>query len=212
MEQKKRVALFDFDGVIADTEPLYDLFWNDAAQRYGLPYENFAQRIKGTTMPLILATYFQQHTPAQIDQLFAEIAAFERDMSFPEIPGSIAFLQALKRAGVPMGLVTSSDDSKMAHAFRALPIRDLFDTLVTADRITNGKPDPMCYLLAAEDLQVNPADCIVFEDSFAGIEAATRAGMTIVGISSTNPAEALRPLVDRVIPNFNGLRPEELFV
>ena len=71
MEQKKRVALFDFDGVIADTEPLYDLFWNDAAQRYGLPYENFAQRIKGTTMPLILATYFQQHTPAQIDQLFA---------------------------------------------------------------------------------------------------------------------------------------------
>ena len=192
MEQKKRVALFDFDGVIADTEPLYDLFWNDAAQRYGLPYENFAQRIKGTTMPLILATYFQQHTPAQIDQLFAEIAAFERDMSFPEIPGS--------------------DDSKMAHAFRALPIRDLFDTLVTADRITNGKPDPMCYLLAAEDLQVNPADCIVFEDSFAGIEAATRAGMTIVGISSTNPAEALRPLVDRVIPNFNGLRPEELFV
>ena len=100
----------------------------------------------------------------------------------------------------------------MAHAFRALPIRDLFDTLVTADRITNGKPDPMCYLLAAEDLQVNPADCIVFEDSFAGIEAATRAGMTIVGISSTNPAEALRPLVDRVIPNFNGLRPEELFV
>ena len=42
MEQKKRVALFDFDGVIADTEPLYDLFWNDAAQRYGLPYENFA--------------------------------------------------------------------------------------------------------------------------------------------------------------------------
>ena len=212
MEQKKRVALFDFDGVIADTEPLYDLFWNDAAQRYGLPYENFAQRIKGTTMPLILATYFQQHTPAQIDQLFAEIAAFERDMSFPESPGSIAFLQALKRAGVPMGLVTSSDDSKMAHAFRALPIRDLFDTLVTADRITNGKPDPMCYLLAAEDLQVNPADCIVFEDSFAGIEAATRAGMTIVGISSTNPAEALRPLVDRVIPNFNGLRPEELFV
>ena len=152
-------------------------------------------------MPLILATYFQQHTPAQIDQLFAEIAAFERDMSFPEIPGSIAFLQALKRAGVPMGLVTSSDDSKMAHAFRALPIRDLFDTLVTADRITNGKPDPMCYLLAAEDLQVNPADCIVFEDSLAGIEAAVNAGMCVVAVGGIRSEKAILH-----IPDFRDIR------
>ncbi|MGM9758748.1 MAG: HAD family hydrolase [Parabacteroides sp.] len=211
MNQKKKAALFDFDGVIADTEPLYDLFWNDAAKRYHVGHDNFAQLIKGRTMPLIHETYFKHHSAEEMERLYAEIAEFERNMDFPEIPGAIPFLRQLKAAGIPFGLVTSSDDSKMEHAFQALPIRDLFSTEVTADRITRGKPDPMCYLLAAQDLGMDPADCIVFEDSFAGIEAATRAGMQVIGVSSTNSAEELRPLVHKVIPHFEGLQVEELF-
>ena len=78
----------------------------------------------------------------------------------------------------------------------------MFDTIVTADRITKGKPDPMCYLLAANDLNVSPADCIVFEDSFAGIQAGTDAGMRVIGLSTTNPEETLKNKVYEVIPNF----------
>ena len=93
----------------------------------------------------------------------------------------------------------------MANAFRALPIKELFDTIVTADRITKGKPDPMCYLLGASDLNAAPSECLVFEDSFAGIQAGTAAGMRVIGISSSNPAETLQDKVYEVLPHFEGI-------
>jgi beta-phosphoglucomutase-like phosphatase (HAD superfamily) len=63
----------------------------------------------------------------------------------------------------------------------------------------------MCYLLAASDLQVSPGDCLVFEDSFAGIEAATKAGMRVIALSTTNPAGSLRDKAYTVIPDFEGI-------
>jgi len=80
----------------------------------------------------------------------------------------------------------------------------LFETVVCADRITKGKPDPMCYLLAAADLGVSPEDCIVFEDSFYGIQSGTNAGMRVVGLSTTNPVETLIDKVHTVVPNFQN--------
>lgn len=205
MGQLKKTALFDFDGVIADTEPLYDLFWDNAAERYKLEYDNFSSMIKGTTMPYILGKYFANHSQEEINQLNQELAEFEKNMPFPLIPGIMDFITLLKRNHIKIGLVTSSDNSKMSNAFRALPIKELFDTIVTADRITKGKPDPMCYLLGASDLSSTPSECLVFEDSFAGIQAGNAAGMRVIGISSTNPAETLQDKVYEVIPNFEGI-------
>lgn len=205
MEQFKKTVLFDFDGVISDTEPLYDLFWNDAAIRYRVKYDNFADLIKGTTMPYVLSTYFADYSKEEIDRLNEEIAEFERNMPFPLIPGVMEFITMLKNNDIKIGLVTSSDNAKMANAFRALPIKELFDTIVTADRITKGKPDPMCYLLGASDLNAAPSECLVFEDSFAGIQAGTAAGMRVIGISSSNPAETLQDKVYEVLPHFEGI-------
>ena len=113
----------------------------------------------------------------------------------------------LKEHGVQIGLVTSSDNAKVKRAFGLLHLDNLFDTLVTADRITQGKPDPMCYLLAAKDLNVSPEDCIVFEDSFNGIQSGKDAGMRVIG--TTNPAESLRDKVYEVIPNFEKVTFED---
>ena len=95
------------------------------------------------------------------------------------------------------------------RAFGLLHLDNLFDTLVTADRITQGKPDPMCYLLAAKDLNVSPEDCIVLEDSFNGIQSGKDAGMRVIGLSTTNPAESLRDKVYEVIPNFEKVTFED---
>ena len=97
----------------------------------------------------------------------------------------------------------------MKRAFGLLHLDNLFDTLVTADRITQGKPDPMCYLLAAKDLNVSPEDCIVFEDSFNGTQSGKDAGMRVIGLSTTNPAESLRDQVYEVIPNFEKVTFED---
>jgi HAD superfamily hydrolase (TIGR01509 family) len=202
---KNKIALFDFDGVIADTEPLYDIFWNEAAIRYNVGIDNFASVIKGTIMPNIMKQYFSSYPQEAQAQLLKESADFEESMSFPLIKGSLDFVKLLKNNGVLVGLVTSSHSGKIEKAIKVLNIPSLFDTIVTADHITEGKPHPMCYQLAAKDLNVAPQDCIVFEDSFAGIQAGTDAGMRVIGISSTNAEDKLKDKVYAVIENFEGL-------
>ena len=208
MKQLK-TALFDFDGVVVDTEPIYDLFWNDAAKRYGLGIDNFADIIKGTTLPYILEKYFSGYTEEFRQMVTKESTEYEKTMPLPPMPGSIEFIRMLKEHGVQIGLVTSSDNAKVKRAFGLLHLDNLFDTLVTADRITQGKPDPMCYLLAASDLHVSPSDSLVFEDSFAGIQAGTNAGMRVIGLSTTNSEESLKDKVYQVIPDFQNITFEE---
>ena len=200
-----KTALFDFDGVIADTEPIYDDYWQQAAQRYGLGIENFNQLIKGTTLPFIIEKYFSGYSKEFQEMVIRESNDFDHTLPMPPVKGALEFLHLLKQRGVQTGLVTSSDDVKIKRAFELLHLDGLFDTVVTADRITEGKPNPMCYLLAAEDLHEDPVNCLVFEDSFNGIKAGTAAGMRVIGLCTTNPAEQLRPLVHEVIPNFESL-------
>lgn len=206
---KLKVALFDFDGVVVDTEPIYDIFWNEAGVRYGLGIENFADIIKGTTLPYIMETYFANHSEEFRQMVIKESTDYEKDMPFPPMPGSIEYIHLLKKQGVTVGLVTSSDDTKLVRAFKELDLNGVFDTVVSADRITRGKPDPMCYLLAAKDLGVSPEDCIVFEDSFNGIQSARDAGMRVIGLSTSNSADSLRDKVFEVIPNFEGMTFED---
>ncbi len=158
-----KTALFDFDGVVVDTEPIYDIFWNAAAEKYKVDIDNFAHVIKGTTLPFIMEKYFSDFPQALRQQIHDESIAYEKDMPIPPMPGSLEFIRMWKANGVQLGLVTSSDEAKVRRAFRLLSLGGLFDTLVTADRITRSKPDPMCYLQAASDLQVAPEDCLVFE-------------------------------------------------
>lgn len=204
-----KAALFDFDGTIADTEPLYDLFWNRKAEEYKLGIDNFAAKIKGTIMPNIMATYFSEYPEEVHQKIIRESLAFEEKMDFPLIPGSLDFIHLLKDAGFKLALVTSSESRKIRRAFEVLSLEGVFDAVITADRITQGKPDPMCYQLAAADLDLAPEECVVFEDAFTGIQAATAAGMRVIGIASTNPAEALKDKVHAVIPDFAGLTIEQ---
>ncbi|MDR0866315.1 MAG: HAD family phosphatase [Candidatus Symbiothrix sp.] len=198
-------ALFDLDGVIIDTEPQYDVFWKQTGEKYQLGIENFEKLIKGTILPNIVATYFSHFPESVQKEIEAGISAFELQMDMIPVPGALEFLAELKKAGIKTGLVTSSNDEKLAAVFRALPIRDYFDTLVTADRVTQGKPDPMCYLLAAKDLNVPPENCFVFEDSFNGIQSGKAAGMKVIGLSTTNPAESIEADCLKVIPDFRQL-------
>ena len=206
---KLKTALFDFDGVIVDTEPIYDIFWNEAGERYGTGIDNFAAVIKGTTLPYIMEKYFSDRPEEFRQMVIKESTEYESTMPLPAMPGSLEFLHLLKEQGVQMGLVTSSDNSKVERAFKLHHLEGMFDTIVTADRITRGKPDPMCYLLAANDLGVSPSDCLVFEDSFAGIQAGTAAGMRVIGLSTTNPDESLKDKVYEVIPNFEKITLED---
>lgn len=200
-----KAALFDFDGVLVDTEKLYDVFWDEMGERYHTGIPHFASHIKGTTIDGLIEKYFADRPEEEKKQIIAESNHFDWNMPMPPMPGSFEFVRMLKAHGVQIGLVTSSDDKKLAHAFHELPFMEgLFDTIVSANRITRGKPDPMCYRLAAQDLGRKPEDCLVFEDSFAGIQAGKGAGMRVIALSTTNPAAQLEGKADYVIPNLAG--------
>jgi len=198
----KTAFLFDLDGVIIDTEPQYDIFWRETGEKYQLGIENFENVIKGTTLPYIMSRYFSAFTEETHREIFAASRTFELEMDILPIPGALAFMEEAKKADIPMGLVTSSDDRKIEYVFNRLPIRQYFDTIVSADRITRGKPDPMCYLLAARDLGISPTNCYVFEDSFNGILSGKAAGMKVIGLSTTNSAGSIAKDCIKVIPDF----------
>ena len=207
---KKIYALFDLDGVVIDTEPQYGIIWKTIGKKYRPDIEGLENLIKGTIMPNILNTYFSHLSEEEISQLVKMHDEGERNMTYPEIPGAIAFIRSLKKAGIPTGLVTSSGNEKVIAVSKQYHLDKLFDTVVTAERITEGKPNPMCYLLAAKDLGANPSDCFVFEDSFAGIQAGAAAGMKVIGLSTTNPKEAIQDKVIQVIPDFQEFTLEKL--
>ena len=205
MDRVRRfAALFDMDGVVLDTEGQYDNFWREQGKRYHPDMPEFHKVIKGQTTELILKNYFEGDVALQ-QQVSRELDEFERWMNFPYFPGVEQFIRTLQKHGVRTALVTSSNTKKMAYVLRVHPeFAELFECMITADKITRSKPDPECYLLAARELQIEPDDCCVFEDSFSGIEAGQRAGMKVVGLATTNPREKIQDKVDRVLSDFTG--------
>ena len=205
MDRVRRfAALFDMDGVVLDTEGQYDNFWREQGKCFHPDMPEFHKVIKGQTTELILKNYFEGDVALQ-QQVSRELDEFERWMNFPYFPGVEQFIRTLQKHGVRTALVTSSNNKKMAYVLRVHPeFAELFECMITADKITRSKPDPECYLLAARELQIEPDDCCVFEDSFSGIEAGQRAGMKVVGLATTNPREKIQDKVDRVLSDFTG--------
>ena len=114
-----------------------------------------------------------------------------------------AYIKALRAQGVKTAVVTSSNQPKMEAVYQHHPeFKTLFDAILTSEDFERSKPDPDCYLKAAERFGVAPEDCVVFEDSFNGLKSGRAAGMHVVGLATTNPAEAIRPLCDEVIENY----------
>ncbi|MDR2130117.1 MAG: HAD family phosphatase [Odoribacteraceae bacterium] len=198
-------ALFDFDGVVADTEGQYARYFEHLAGVYPPSVPDLAASVRGVTLPDILERFFGAYPEAVKREIADGVRRFELQMEFRFIPGAGEFIGALRALGYKTGLVTSSQEGKTRVALEKLGLLDAFDTVVTAARVTRGKPDPGCYLLAARDLGVDPAACAVFEDSIAGITAGKRAGMKVIGLATTLPAARLAAHAGWILPDFSDL-------
>lgn len=203
-------ALFDFDGVVMDTETQYTLFWNEIGDKYFPQYPEFGRIIKGQTLTRIYDTYFPDMEEVR-QKITDSLNLFEKEMHYDFIPGVVGFMKNLREHGVKMAIVTSSNQMKMANVYRAHPeLKELVDYILTAERVKHSKPAPDCFLLGADILGTVPENCVVFEDSFHGLEAGNAAGMLVVGLSTTNSEEAIRDKCSLVIPDFRNLTYEEM--
>lgn len=201
-----KAALFDLDGVLIDSETLYTQFWKRVGERHHLPSPTFAYDIKGTTLNDILTTHFPDpKVRADVDRLLHD---FENEIVYPVFPGALEFVDALRAAGLKTVIVTSSDSKKMGFLFRQHPdFSSHFDAIVTACDVTHSKPHPEPYLVGASKAGVKPSECLVFEDSYQGLESGRRAGCKVIGISTTNPASEVRLRSDVEAPSLASLQP-----
>lgn len=203
MDKTKCIAaLFDFDGVVMDTEPQYTVFWDAVGKKYHPEYEAFGKIIKGQTLSQIFSRYFAGMEKEQAE-ITEDLNRYEAEMKYEYVPGVTSFMRELREQGVKTAIVTSSNEQKMRSVYAVHPeLKELVGRILTAEMFTRSKPAPDCFLLGAQVLGTVPENCVVFEDSFHGLEAGNAAGMAVVGLSTTNPAEAIRDKCRVVIPDF----------
>lgn len=197
-------ALFDLDGVLIDSETLYTQFWDNIGTRFNLPSPTFAHDIKGCTLTDILNRYFPDQ--AQQVELTHLIHEFEDQIQYPIFPGAASYVESLRQRGVKVALVTSSDATKMSYLFAQHPeMEHWFDAIVNGSMVSRSKPDPEGYLLAAELIGCNIGQCIVYEDSFQGIEAGHRSGAKVIALATTNSRESLQGKADWIVDTISDL-------
>lgn len=195
-------GLFDMDGVIIDTEPQYTIFWNKIAKQYNIDVEDFENKIKGMTIPHIFSYYFNKLSDKEVEQILRDFRLFEESVQFPDVPGAIDFIKELKLHNIRVGLVTSVMELKLNCACQQKHFDTLFDVIISAKDIQNGKPASDCFLLGAKRLSCETRNCIVFEDSLTGITAGNAAGMPVIGLTTTHSKEVLMEKCITVIPDF----------
>jgi pseudouridine-5'-monophosphatase len=202
--------IYDNDGLLLDTEPFYTKAHQILAARYGkvfdwtvksrmigLPAEDSAHVvIQALQLPLSVTEYLEERTHL-LEQMFPQAEA---------MPGAMRLSLHLHQAGIPQAVATSSDriyfDLKITRHQEWFKI---FQCVVLGDdpEIRYGKPAPDIFLLAATRLQANPAHCLVFEDSPAGVEAARAAGMRVIAVPDPHMEDIAYPRAHQIIRNLN---------
>lgn len=197
-----KAALFDLDGVVVDTESQYTKFWGSVGKKYFPDQPDFAEKIKGSTLVQIYDRYFGGEMEKQ-QTITKGLDEFERSMDYAFIPGFNEFILKLRENGIKTAVVTSSNIAKMENVYRAHPdFKSLFDAILTSEDFDKSKPDPDCYLKAAQRFGFQYDECVGFEDSINGLKSVKAAKMICVGLATTNPEEVVAQYADIVIDNY----------
>ncbi|MBE7179031.1 MAG: beta-phosphoglucomutase [Mucilaginibacter polytrichastri] len=189
-----KALLFDLDGVIVDTAVYHYKAWKRLANELGFDFtEEQNESLKGVSriesLARILAWGDVEKNAEERESLATKKNSWYVDMISQMtpaeiLPGTREFIEAAREKGYKIALGSASKNSGLI--LERTELAALFDEIVDGNTVTHFKPNPEVFLQGARALGVNPADCLVFEDAFAGIEAARRAGMKSVGIGSAN--------------------------
>lgn len=199
-----KACLFDLDGVVFDTEPLYTLFWRNLDKRLRPNIDNFEHIIKGQTLVQIYDKYFAGEEEKQ-EEITALLYEYEQNMSFNYIAGFEDFVKDVRSKGIKTAIVTSSNLEKMQNVYNKHPeFKGYFDEILTSEDFEESKPSPDCYFKAAARFGVSPKECIVFEDSFNGLRSGIASGARVIGLATTNPVAEIEPYTKEVISNYDG--------
>ncbi|HKO17699.1 MAG TPA: HAD family phosphatase [Acidobacteriaceae bacterium] len=180
-----KAYLFDCDGTIADSMPLHYVAWKQALSEWGaeFPEQKFYAWGGMPTVQIVQTLAIEQgiEMPAEEVAHRKELLYYELLPQLQAVPEVLEHID-LSHGHIPFAVVSGGNRQSVTNSLATLGILDKFDTLVCAEDYTKPKPDGEPFLVAAQRLGVAPADCLVFEDTEMGIQAATAAGMASVKI------------------------------
>jgi HAD superfamily hydrolase (TIGR01509 family) len=187
-------VLFDLDGVLIDTETAVLGLWRRVAAQRAVTVSGRALRdhVLGCTPEHSVQALFGHCPQPDRTAILHEIGMAEPALDFQVMPGASSLLNSLSEADVPLALVTGASRERVARVCELLPELGRFRTAVTWGEPLRGKPHPDPYLLAAARLGIAPEQCVVLEDTSAGIRAATAAGAFGIGVANAADARQLR--------------------
>jgi len=209
-----KACLFDLDGVVVDTAKYHFIAWKELANELGFDFtEADNERLKGVSrvrsLEILLEIGGIELDDERKEQLAAQknenYVSYIRKMKPDEIlPGVENFLGELRKNGILIALGSASKNAPLI--LKQIGLTHLFDAIIDGNSVSKAKPDPEVFLKGAEALNVEPGDCVVFEDAQAGIEAARNAGMHVIGIGHPDNLKN----ADFVMPGFEDMNIDKL--
>ncbi|HWR99418.1 MAG TPA: beta-phosphoglucomutase [Prolixibacteraceae bacterium] len=206
---KIKACLFDLDGVIVDTAKFHFIAWKEMANELGFDFsEEENEQLKGVSRMRSLEILLEIGKITKSEEEKSRLAAaknrryleFVQQMSEEEIlPGVIRFLNDLRSNGMPIALGSASKNAQLI--LDRIHLKEKFDVIVDGNIVSKAKPHPEVFLKCAEMLNVEPRECLVFEDAQAGIDAALNGGMKVIGVGSSDTLSD----ADQYIPGFQKL-------
>ena len=188
----KKGAIFDLDGVIVDTAKYHYLAWKRLANELGFDFsEEDNEQLKGVSRTRSLEILLEigglemdAETQAKMCDKKNEwyVESIKSIDESELLKGAKEFLQELRKNGIKVSLGSASKNA--VPILKGLGIIDLFDAIIDGNKVSKAKPDPEVFLLGAKELGLDPSECVVFEDAYAGVQAAKAGGMMAIGIGS----------------------------
>lgn len=210
-------AIFDLDGVLLDTEPLYSRATELIVARYGKIYSSTLKRFVMGRSPIDAASWVveQLNLPISPEAYVLERMQLLKPLLLdcPAVPGAAQLVQALHVRSIRLAVATSSEQQLLETKTKKHPWFSCFDCTICGDdtRLTQLKPAPDIFLLAARSLGISPDRCLVFEDSPAGVTAARAAGMRVVGRLDAPLVASDLYGADPIITGYHELDVDQLF-
>ncbi|MCC8426551.1 HAD family phosphatase [Mucilaginibacter sp. UR6-11] len=215
MATKTYAAIFDMDGTMVDNTPYHFKSWQAIFKKYNkgtISAQTYYTQISGVPIMDTLKGLFMDADEIQLKSLLKEKEGLYKEFYGPYVApvnGLENFLIELKDAGFKLAMASSATVDDINFILGHLPVRQYFDVIIDGNRVSKGKPNPQIFLKAAADLEIQPQDCIVFEDSIAGIKAANAAKMKVIGITTSHGAGQLQP-ANLIITDFTELNPHKI--
>ncbi|GAC1426678.1 MAG: HAD family phosphatase [Flavisolibacter sp.] len=185
---KIEAVLFDFDGVLIDSNAEIAVFWKQWALKQKVEISDFVltQHVFGRTTQETINVVFPTSTQKVKEQIRQSAKEFDLSMHPAMIKGARAFFHKLYQSQIPLGLVTSSSLERAQKILERYELFHCFRAIITGEEVQFGKPNPEAYLKMSKKINCRANRCLVFEDSTSGIESALDAGMHVIAIGNKN--------------------------